>query len=72
MDYVLQHVATSEQRHPYSTGPSLLSNDRTYRGERIPLRFYKIAVWLGEQRLPAFGSVLDQPPLVQRICRLPS
>ena len=70
-DYILQHAATYEQRLAVFTGPILLPGDPTYRGVQIPLRFYKIAAWLGDQRLAASGYVLDQTALVQRILAAP-
>ena len=70
-DYILGHAATYEQRLAVFTGPILLPDDPIYRGARIPLRFYKIAAWLGDQRLAASGYVLDQTPLVRRIVAAP-
>lgn len=70
-DYILEHAATYEQRLAVFTGPILLTDDPTYRGAQIPLRFYKIAAWLGDQRLAASGYVLDQTPLVGRILAAP-
>ena len=63
-DYILTHAATYEQRLAAFTGPILLPDDPIYRGAQIPLRFYKIAAWLGHQRLAASGYVLDQTALV--------
>ena len=70
-DYILGHADTYEQRLAVFTGPILLPEDPTYRGVQIPLRFYKIAAWLGDPRLAASGYVLDQTPLVQRILEAP-
>ena len=70
-DYVLGHAATYEQRLAVFTGPILLPDDPTYRGVQIPLRFYKIAAWLGDQHVSASGYVLDQTRLVRHILAAP-
>ena len=70
-DYILTHAATYEQRLAVFTGPILQPDDPMYRGAQIPLRYYKIAAWLGGQRLAASGYVLDQTELVQRILTAP-
>ena len=59
------------QRLAVFTGPILQPGDPIYRGAQIPLRFYRITAWLGDQRLAASGYVLDQTELVRRILTAP-
>ena len=67
-NYLLDNAATYNRRLTVFTGPVLDPADPTYRGEQIPLRFWKVAALIdGDQTsttLAATGYVLDQTPLV--------
>lgn len=67
-DHVLEYADTTDQRVSVLTAPVLGPDDPSYRGIRIPLRFWKVAAWATTQsdgiRLAAAGFVLDQTELV--------
>ena len=77
--YLLEHAATYDRRLVVFTGPVLAPDDPPYRGVRIPLRFFKVAVFRTDDNtgdtagdeagsagiyLGATGYVLDQTPQV--------
>ncbi|WP_173922572.1 DNA/RNA non-specific endonuclease [Agromyces sp. Marseille-P2726] len=65
-DHVLEHARVHRQRLSVFTAPLLDTDDPSYRGIRIPLRFWKIAAWnSGADQLAAIGFVVDQSPLVE-------
>lgn len=63
-DHVLGYAETTDQRISVFTAPVLGDDDPPYRGIRIPLRFWKIAAWVGPSGLASAGFVLDQRELV--------
>lgn len=63
-DHVLAYAESTSQRISVFTAPVLDEHDPPYRGIRIPLRFWKIAAWLGPDGLATAGFVLDQTELV--------
>lgn len=63
-DHVLAYAESTDQRIAVFTAPVLGDDDPAYRGIRVPLRFWKIAVWRTGERLAAAGFVLDQTDLV--------
>ncbi|MBO9625165.1 MAG: DNA/RNA non-specific endonuclease [Microbacterium sp.] len=63
-DHVLAYAESTSQRISVFTAPVLADDDPPYRGIRIPLRFWKIAAWLGPDGLATAGFVLDQTELV--------
>ena len=63
-DHVLAYAETTDQRLSVFTAPILADDDPAYRGIRIPLRFWKVAVWRVDDGLAAAGFVLDQSELV--------
>lgn len=63
-DHVLAYAETTDQRVSVFTAPVLDVDDPPYRGIRIPLRFWKIAAWQGQDGLSATGFILDQSELV--------
>lgn len=63
-DHVLAYAETTDQRLAVFTAPVLEPDDPPYRGIRVPLRFWKIAVWRQDDALAAAGFVLDQNDLV--------
>ena len=44
------------------TGPMFSDIDPVYRGVDIPLRYFKVAVFLHQGELAAVGYVVDQTP----------
>lgn len=63
-DHVLAYAEATDQRLSVFTAPVLADGDPLYRGIRIPLRFWKVAAWLGPGGLASAGFVLDQSALV--------
>jgi endonuclease G len=63
-DHVLAYAESTDQRLSVFTAPVLADADPPYRGIRIPLRFWKVAVWNGPEGLAAAGFLLDQTDLV--------
>lgn len=61
-DHVLAFAGAHRQRLSVLTAPVLGADDPAYRGIRVPLRFFKIAVWAREGMLRATGFLLDQTP----------
>lgn len=63
-NYLLDHAATYDRKLVVFTGPVLAATDPPYRGIQIPLRFFKVAVFLDASGPAATGYLLDQAPLV--------
>jgi len=72
-DHVLEHARAYRQRLSVFTAPVLGDGDPSYRGIRVPLRFWKIAAWNSNGdatgtsdggSLAAVGFVVDQASLV--------
>lgn len=63
-DHVLAFAEASDLRLSVLTAPIFADTDPSYRGVRLPLRFYKIAAWEGADGLRAAAFVLDQSALV--------
>lgn len=63
-DHVLAYAETTDQRLSVFTAPVLGDGDPSYRGIRIPLRFWKVVAWQGADGPAATGFVLDQADLV--------
>ncbi|MCU1633020.1 MAG: endonuclease [Micrococcaceae bacterium] len=60
--YLLENAADNGRRLIVFTGPIFSDMDPVYRGLEIPLRYFKIAVFLQEGSLAATGYVVDQTP----------
>ncbi|MHA7191066.1 DNA/RNA non-specific endonuclease [Arthrobacter sp. MDT2-16] len=60
--YLLENAADNGRRLIVFTGPVFSDVDPVYRGVEIPLRFFKVAVFLQEGSLAATGYVVDQTP----------
>jgi DNA/RNA endonuclease G (NUC1) len=60
--YLLQNAADYGRRLIVFTGPIFGDQDPVYRGVDIPLRFFKVAVFLESGSLAATGYVVDQTP----------
>jgi endonuclease G len=64
-DYVLNNAADHRMRVVVFTGPVFSSEDREYRGVRIPRRFWKVvATVTGDAALHATAYMLSQQDLV--------
>lgn len=64
-DHVIEYAETTDQRVSVFTAPVLADDDPTYRGIRIPLRFWKVAAWQGPDGPASAGFILDQTDLVE-------
>ncbi|PPB49862.1 hypothetical protein C4K88_04000 [Arthrobacter pityocampae] len=60
--YLLENAADNGRRLIVFTGPIFSDVDPAYRGVGIPLRYFKVAVFLQEGALAATGYVVDQTP----------
>lgn len=60
--YLLDNAADHRRRLLVFTGPVFTDDDPVYRGVGIPLRFFKIAVFLHNATLAATGYIVDQTP----------
>ncbi|MPY12294.1 DNA/RNA non-specific endonuclease [Arthrobacter bussei] len=60
--YLLENAADNGRRLIVFTGPIFSDVDPVYRGVEIPLRYFKVAVFLQEGALAATGYVVDQTP----------
>lgn len=60
--YLLENAADNGRRLIVFTGPIFSDVDPVYRGVEIPLRYFKVAVFLQDGSLAAIGYVVDQTP----------
>ncbi|MHA7241546.1 DNA/RNA non-specific endonuclease [Arthrobacter sp. TMS1-12-1] len=60
--YLPEDAADSGRRLIVFTGPIFSDVDPVYRGVEIPLRYFKVAVFLQDGSLAATGYVVDQTP----------
>jgi DNA/RNA endonuclease G (NUC1) len=60
--YLLDHAADHRRRLVVFTGPIFSDVDPVYRGVHIPLRFFKVAVFVHQGDLAATGYIVDQSP----------
>ncbi|WP_187645704.1 DNA/RNA non-specific endonuclease [Streptomyces sp. TRM49041] len=65
-NYLLDHAARYDRRLTVLTGPVLHDSDPPYRGVQVPLRFWKVAVFVRDGTLAATAYVLDQSPDLTR------
>ncbi|MGW7578778.1 DNA/RNA non-specific endonuclease [Streptomyces sp. NPDC054765] len=65
-NHLLDHAARSGHRLTVLTGPVLHDSDPPYRGVQVPMRFWKVAVFLRDGALAATAYVLDQSPDLAR------
>jgi endonuclease G len=63
-DFVQRHAARFDRKLLVLAGPVLDPRDPPYRGIRVPLRFWKVVVFVQDGALAATGYLLDQTPLV--------
>lgn len=69
--YLLENAADNGRRLIVFTGPIFSDLDPVYRGVEIPLRFFKVAVFLQEGSLAATGYVVDQTPQLEYLEDVP-
>lgn len=64
-NYLLGKAADSRRRLTIFTGPVMTDEDPLYRGVRLPLHFWKIAVFIKNDAVTASAYLLDQTDLVK-------
>ncbi|MFF2318192.1 DNA/RNA non-specific endonuclease [Arthrobacter sp. NPDC058097] len=69
--YLQEHAAQYRSRVVVFTGPIFSDHDPVYRGVDIPLRFFKVAVFIHEGELAATGYVVDQTPQLAKLPDVP-
>ena len=68
--YVLRNAVTESQRICVFAGPVFQDNDPGYRFDsKLPLRFWKIAVWARGGRLHSVAVIADQGEVLRRLTR---
>jgi DNA/RNA endonuclease G (NUC1) len=70
--YLLENAADHGRRLIVFTGPIFSDVDPVYRGVDIPLRFFKVAVFLNKGSLAATGYIVDQTPQLKDLPDVPS
>jgi endonuclease G len=66
-----EHAAEYRSRLVVFTGPIFSEADPAYRGVDIPLRYFKVAVFIHEGELAATGYVVDQSPQLAELPDVP-
>jgi endonuclease G len=69
--YLLEHAADNSRRLVVFTGPIFSETDPVYRGADIPLRYFKIAVFIHKGELAATAYVVDQTPQLAELPDVP-
>lgn len=69
--YLLDHAAVHSLRIVVFTGPIFSDLDPVYRGVDIPLRYFKVAVFIHQGELAATGYVVDQTPQLAELPDVP-
>lgn len=69
--YLQEHAAQYRSRIAVFTGPIFSALDPVYRGVDIPLRYFKVAVFIHQGELAATGYVVDQSPQLADIPEVP-
>ena len=65
-NYVLRNAVAEKQRVTSFTGPIFTTGDREYHGIKVPGRFFKIAVWVEDDKLRSIAMIADQRPVIDR------
>jgi endonuclease G len=66
--YVLRNAVTERQRICVFAGPVFADDDPDYRFDaRLPLQFWKIAVWASDHRLHSVAVIADQGEVLARL-----
>ncbi len=64
--YVLRNAVTMRKRITVFAGPIFADDDPEYRfGSRIPMKFWKIAVWADQEGLRSIALIADQAELLK-------
>lgn len=64
--YVLRNALTMKERVTVFAGPVFAADDPDYRfGSKVPMRFWKIAVWAGEDDLHSIALIADQSSVLK-------
>jgi DNA/RNA endonuclease G (NUC1) len=69
--YLQNNAADNGRRLVVFTGPVFSDIDPVYRGVDIPLRYFKVAVFLHQGELSAVGYVVDQTPQLADLPEVP-
>lgn len=69
--YLQENAADNSRRIVVFTGPIFGSSDPVYRGVDIPLKFFKVAVFLHHGEPAATGYVVDQTPELAHLPDVP-
>jgi endonuclease G len=69
--YLQEHAAQYRSRVVAFTGPVFSGIDPVYRGAQIPLRYFKVAVFIHQGELAATGYVVDQAPQLAQLPDVP-
>jgi endonuclease G len=69
--YLQEHAAEYRSRLVVFAGPIFSGIDPVYRGVDIPLRYFKVAVFIHEGELAATGYVVDQSPQLAELPDVP-
>jgi endonuclease G len=69
--YLQEHAAQYRSRLVVFTGPIFSALDPVYRGVDIPVRYFKVAVFIHEGELAATGYVVDQTPQLAELPDVP-
>lgn len=69
--YLQDHAAGHSRRLVVFTGPIFSDLDPVYRGVEIPLRYFKVAVFIHQGELAATGYVVDQTPQLEQLPDVP-
>lgn len=69
--YLLDNAAQYKRRLVVFTGPIFSSFDPVYRGVDIPLRYFKVAVFIDDGARASTGYVIDQTPQLSELPDVP-
>jgi endonuclease G len=69
--YLLEQAADNRRRLVVFAGPIFSDADPVYRGVDIPLRYFKVAVFIHEGELAATGYVVDHTPQLAELPDVP-
>lgn len=64
-NYVLRNAVVEKQRVTSFTGPIFTDNDRSYRGVKVPDRFFKVTLWVENGQLRSLAMIADQKRVIE-------
>lgn len=70
-DHVLGGAVADKSRVSCFTGPVFGTKDPKFRDLRVPMRFWKIAVWAEGGKLRSLAMLANQAPVLKAIGKLP-